>query len=82
MRLADFYREHFRICDEALLGEILKVSRVRTLAAGEILCKQGQVPMQLYLLIQGVIRGSAEHKRKRYYRLYCFPGRGCGYAGW
>lgn len=57
MRLADFYREYFRICDEALLGEILKVSRVRTLATGEVLCKQGQVPMQLYLLIQGVIRG-------------------------
>lgn len=57
MRLADFYREYFQIYNEELLEEISKVSRVRTLAAGEMLCKQGQVPMQLYLLLQGVIRG-------------------------
>lgn len=57
MWLADFYRERFQIHDEALLEEFLTVSRVRTLAAGEILFKQGEVPLQLCLLVQGVLRG-------------------------
>lgn len=57
MRLADFYREYFQITDEELLEEVLQVSRVRTLAAGEILFKQGEIPQQLCLLMQGVIRG-------------------------
>lgn len=57
MRLADFYQEYFQIHDEALLEEVVRVSQVRTLAGGEILFKQGQVPQQLCLLMQGVIRG-------------------------
>lgn len=57
MRLADFFRDYFHIYDEVLLEEILTASRVRTLAAGEMLFKQGQVPLQLCLLMQGVIRG-------------------------
>lgn len=57
MQLADFYRERLQIHDEALLAEILTVSRGRTLAAGEMLFKQGQVPLQLCFLVQGVLRG-------------------------
>lgn len=57
MRLADFYREYFQIHDEALLEKAVTVSRVRTLAAGEMLFKQGEVPQQVCLLMQGVIRG-------------------------
>ena len=57
MRLADFYQEYLRIQDEALLEELVAVSRVRTLAAGEVLFKQGQIPQQVCLLMQGAIRG-------------------------
>ena len=57
MQLADFYRECFKITDESLLREVVRISRTRKVKAGETLFKQGQIPTQLCLLMQGVVRG-------------------------
>lgn len=53
MQLADFYRECFKITDESLLREVVRISRTRKVKAGETLFKQGQIPTQLCLLMQG-----------------------------
>lgn len=57
MRLADYYRDYFQIQDEALLAEVVAISRIKVLKAGEKLFKQGEIPTQLCLLMEGVMRG-------------------------
>lgn len=57
MLLTDYYRDCFQIRDEALLADLIAVSRIKTFQAGERLFKQGEVPSQLCLLMQGVVRG-------------------------
>lgn len=41
MQLADFYRGCFKITDESLLREVVRISRTRKVKAGETLFKQG-----------------------------------------
>lgn len=58
MNPVDFLKDILHITDEQLLRKMTTLCEVRTIKKGEWLIRQGQKPIRLYFLIEGIFRGS------------------------
>lgn len=58
MKSVDFLRNILHINDEHLLRELATRSEISTVKKGEYLIRQGQNPILLHFLVEGIFRGS------------------------
>ena len=52
-----FFKTYLKICDEKLLYELNGISEIRNFSKGEILVRVGDNQEEIFLLIEGIIRG-------------------------
>lgn len=57
MSLTELYRSLFGLSDESLIRRLTEVSEMRRLKKGHLLYREGEIPVKLTFLVQGLLRG-------------------------